>query len=73
VRLGNAVVVALVNDIVGGVYLPGSTLATESDLCERFNVSRTVIRESVKLLQDKGLVEIVRGRARRSPIPSRGT
>src|ERR1700712_4898950 len=68
-RLGNAVVVALVDDIVGGVFPPGSTLATESDLCERFNVSRTVIRESVKLLQDKGLVEIVRGKGTQISYP----
>lgn len=61
-RLGTAIVVALVNDIVGGVYPPGATLPTEGDLGERFNVSRTVVRESVKLLQDKGLVRIVRGK-----------
>jgi GntR family galactonate operon transcriptional repressor len=62
IRLGTAIVGTLVDDIVGGIYPPGSTLPTESELGERFNVSRTVVRESVKLLQDKGLVEIVRGK-----------
>jgi DNA-binding FadR family transcriptional regulator len=69
VRLGTAIVVALVDDIVGGVYPPGSTLPTESDLCDRFNVSRTVVRESVKLLQDKGLVQIVRGKGTEISYP----
>jgi GntR family transcriptional regulator, galactonate operon transcriptional repressor len=69
VRLGPAIVVALVDDIVGGVYPPGSTLPTESDLCDRFNVSRTVVRESVKLLQDKGLVRIVRGKGTEISYP----
>ena len=62
IRLGTAIVGALVDDIVGGTYPPGSTLPTESELGERFNVSRTVVRESVKLLQDKGLVQIIRGK-----------
>ena len=69
VRLGTAIVVALVDDIVGGVYSPGSTLPTESELGERFNVSRTVVRESVKLLQDKGLVRIVRGKGTQISYP----
>jgi GntR family galactonate operon transcriptional repressor len=62
IRLGTAIVGALVDDIVGGIFPPGSSLPTESELGERFNVSRTVVRESVKLLQDKGLVQIIRGK-----------
>jgi len=61
-RLGSAVVVKLVEDIVGGEYQPGETLPTEADLGEQFGVSRTVIRESVMLLQDKGLVRIIQGK-----------
>ncbi len=61
-RLGSALVVQLVDDIVGGVYAPGATLPTEGDLGAKFGVSRTVVRESVKLLQDKGLIRIVQGK-----------
>jgi GntR family transcriptional regulator, galactonate operon transcriptional repressor len=61
-RLGSAVVAKLVEDIVGGEYQPGATLPTEADLGTEFGVSRTVIRESVMLLQDKGLVRIIQGK-----------
>lgn len=37
---------------------PGDRLPAERELSERFGVSRTVIREAVKALQEKGLVEI---------------
>jgi DNA-binding FadR family transcriptional regulator len=60
-RLGTSVVIQLADDIVAGRYPPGSTLPTEPDLGRRFGVSRTVVRESVQLLQDKGLVLIKRG------------
>jgi DNA-binding FadR family transcriptional regulator len=61
-RLGTAVVQQLVDDIVSGTFPPGSTLPTEADLGERFDVSRTVVRESVKVVQEKGLVRIVQGK-----------
>jgi DNA-binding FadR family transcriptional regulator len=51
----------LADDIVAGRYPPGSTLPTEADIGRRFGVSRTVVRESVQLLQSKGLVLIRRG------------
>ena len=55
-RLGSAVVAKLVEDIVGGEYQPGDTLPTEAEPGQQFGVSRTVIRESVLLLPDNGLV-----------------
>ena len=60
-RLGNAVVTTLVDLIVSGRYPPGSALPTEAELGAQFGVSRTVVRESVKLLQAKGLVTIRQG------------
>jgi GntR family transcriptional regulator, galactonate operon transcriptional repressor len=60
-RLGTTVVTALADDIVAGRIPPGGTLPTEPELGGRFGVSRTVVRESVQLLQDKGLVLIRRG------------
>lgn len=61
-KLGTTVVHQIVNEIVGGVYKPGSTLPPEAELCDKFAVSRTVIRESVKVVQEKGLVQIEHGR-----------
>jgi GntR family galactonate operon transcriptional repressor len=60
-RLGTAVVASLVDDIVSGRLSAGDTLPTEAEIGDHFGVSRTVVRESVKLLQDKGLVLIHRG------------
>ena len=40
----------------------GSRLGSESDLCERFNVSRLTLRQAIRRLQDSGLVECRRGR-----------
>ncbi|GAA3548699.1 FadR/GntR family transcriptional regulator [Nonomuraea rosea] len=61
-KLGTTVVGQLVDDIVRGTLRPGSALPSEGDLCEEFGVSRTVIRESVKIVQEKGLVRIEHGR-----------
>lgn len=61
-RLGTAVVEELVSAIVTGEFAPGDLLPPEGPLAERFGVSRTVIRESVKRLQEKGLVTVGQGR-----------
>ncbi|WP_236893834.1 FadR/GntR family transcriptional regulator [Devosia sp. SL43] len=44
--------------IVGGEFPIGSTLPNEPELVEQFGISRTVIREAMKALASKGLVEI---------------
>ncbi|MEF0941081.1 FadR/GntR family transcriptional regulator [Rhizobium sp. BR 362] len=44
--------------IVGGDHPVGSTLPNEPELVEQFGISRTVIREAMKCLAGKGLVEI---------------
>lgn len=44
--------------IVGGQYAPGSNLPNEPELVEQFSISRTVVREAMKCLAGKGLVEI---------------
>ena len=61
-RLGVAVVEALVNVIVSGELAPGDTLPPELPLSQQFGVSRTVLRESVKRLEEKGLVSVGQGR-----------
>lgn len=47
---------ALGTEILAGVYPVGGTLPNESDLMQRFGVSRTVVREVIKTLAAKGLI-----------------
>src|ERR1041385_3303152 len=42
--------------ITGGTFRPGSQLPTEAELCEMLGVSRTVVREALRVLEDEGLV-----------------
>ena len=42
--------------ILSGYYEPGATLPTEAQLCAEFEVSRTAMREAVKMLAAKGLI-----------------
>lgn len=42
--------------ILGGTFQPGSQLPTEAELCEMLGVSRTVVREALRVLDDDGLV-----------------
>ena len=43
--------------IVGGDYPEGSILPPDTDLLQRFAVSRTVLREALKTLSAKGMIE----------------
>ncbi|MDO7883248.1 FadR/GntR family transcriptional regulator [Antiquaquibacter soli] len=56
--LQGRVIEALGADIVGGRYLPGDLLPKEAELTEQYGVSRTSVREAMKVLAAKGLVEI---------------
>jgi DNA-binding FadR family transcriptional regulator len=60
-RLGTAVLSTIIDNIVSGALPPDSTLPTERELCAAFGVSRSVIRESVKVLEEKGLVRVKQG------------
>ena len=42
----------------GAIGQGAAGLSTEGDLCKHFNVSRTILRESVKVLAAKGLIEL---------------
>jgi GntR family transcriptional regulator, galactonate operon transcriptional repressor len=69
-RVHDSVVRTLGAWILGGRYLPGDTLPREGDLTGSLGVSRTSLREAVKVLCAKGLLEArprigVRVRARR--------
>lgn len=56
-RVSKNVTAALALDICDNRYSPGTLLPRESDLCELYGVSRTVIRESLKILESKGMVK----------------
>src|SRR6185437_384312 len=60
-NLAKAITAELVDRIVRGVHPAGTPLPPEPALCETFAVSRTVVRESVKILQEKGLVQVRQG------------
>jgi len=60
-NLAAAVTAELVQRIVRGVHPAGTVLPPEPALGETFSVSRTVIREAVKILQEKGLVQVRQG------------
>ena len=55
-RVQNEIVAALARSIATDAYPPGTRLPREQDLCARFGVSRTVIRETLKVLESKGLL-----------------
>lgn len=55
-RLTREIVESLGEDIINGRFKPGETLPTEEALTEHFGASRSVTRESVKVLNAKGLV-----------------
>src|SRR5438552_1143995 len=42
----------------GAIGRGDSSLSTEGDLCRHFSVSRTILREAVKVLAAKGLIEL---------------
>jgi len=54
------VVDQLGRDICSGRYRPGEVLPPENELCERFGFSRIVIREAIKSLVAKGVLEVSR-------------
>lgn len=55
-RVRRNVTAAIAEDIFSDRYPAGSPLPRENDLCDLYGVSRTVIRESLKVLESKGMV-----------------
>ena len=62
VSITDSVVKKLRESIQAGEYKPGEKLPTEVQLCESFGVSRTCVREALRVLQALRLVEILPGR-----------
>lgn len=61
-RLVPAVVEALVDRISRGEFALGDLIPKESELTDQYGVSRTVIREALRVLEEKGLVSVQQGR-----------
>jgi DNA-binding FadR family transcriptional regulator len=55
-RVGKNVLNVLGEDICTGTFKEDNMMPSESDLCLRYAVSRTVIREALNVLEAKGLV-----------------
>lgn len=54
---------AIEDKIVAGELADGASLPTEADLCEQFGVTRSTVREGLRLLEQTGL--IMRGPGKR--------
>jgi len=61
-RLYQQIVEQVERSILEGRLKPGDQLPPERDLAGQFGVSRTAIREAMKVLREKGLVESQHGR-----------
>jgi GntR family transcriptional repressor for pyruvate dehydrogenase complex len=61
-RLYEKIVLQIENSILSGDLKVGDQLPAERVLAEQFSVSRTAVREAVKTLREKGLIEIRSGR-----------
>lgn len=60
-RLADRVADSILEAIRSQELKPGATLPPERELCVQFGVSRTVIREAIRSLSGKGLLEVVSG------------
>ena len=60
-RLSDKVTAAILESIAANRLRPGDSLPTERELGEQFGVSRTVIREAVRALSAKGMLEVKGG------------
>lgn len=59
----------LTTSIINGELSDGELLPPENKLCEIFGVSRTILREAIKILASRGLVEVKQGHGTRVCIP----
>lgn len=59
--LSERLISSISDAIIGGELEPGDRLPTERALAERFGVSRTVVRDAVKTLSGRGIVQVRRG------------
>jgi GntR family transcriptional regulator, transcriptional repressor for pyruvate dehydrogenase complex len=61
-RLSDAIADQLLDAILSGQFNEGDPLPSERELGEQFGVSRTVVREAIRTLMTRGVVEARSGR-----------
>jgi GntR family transcriptional regulator, transcriptional repressor for pyruvate dehydrogenase complex len=61
-RLYEQIVQQIEESVLKGTLKPGDQLPAERELAQQLGVSRTAVREAVKTLREKGLVEAYSGR-----------
>lgn len=59
--LSTTVCRALEEEILRGELHPGERLPAEEMLCDRFQASRTAVREAIQQLRGRGLVQTIKG------------
>jgi GntR family transcriptional repressor for pyruvate dehydrogenase complex len=69
-RLSEQVVLELERMLAEEFPTPGDRLPKESELAERFHVSRIVVREAIKVLEDRGALEVRAGSGTYTLAPS---
>jgi GntR family transcriptional regulator, transcriptional repressor for pyruvate dehydrogenase complex len=69
-RLSEQVVSEMERTIAEQYPEPGTRLPKEEELADRFRVSRIVIREAMKILEDRGVVEVRAGRGTMTAAPN---
>jgi len=69
--LHQRVVLELTRRIVRGEIAPGSLLPSEPKLADSLGVSRLVVREALRVLSEKGLIEVQHGRGSRITEPKK--
>src|SRR5574341_2254058 len=57
-RASEDIVQQIKAQIFAGQIVPGHRLPTEMELCEQFRVSRTTVRDALRVLESQGLIEI---------------
>lgn len=55
--------------IFSGKYKAGDKLLSENEICKKYNVSRTTVRQTLNLLNQKGLINSVHGKGTFVKIP----
>ncbi len=61
-QLGERIADLLENEIVAEEWATGSLLPSEGELCGRFEVSKPIVREALRILTSRGLVRTHQGR-----------
>ena len=60
-KLGEVLAEAIENEIIAAGWKVGDVVGSESELCERYGVSRAVFREAIRIVGHHGVAEMRRG------------